>query len=318
LVDLLPSLCGDAWARAVMPMRELGAHEALWLRQEATPRSIARMFNAHPGALPSDFVPRAEVDRHARLALGSLRAAGVIGFGLRIRGGGEYPPGLLDAEHPATVLQFSGVWDIVHTPGVALIGTRQPSPEGIRLAARLAHDCVQAGITVVSGLAQGIDTVAHTRAIEAGGLTMAVLGTPLSSSYPLANTALQRRIARDFLLVSQVPVLRHARQGPRENRLFFAERNATMAALTQATVIVEAGNTSGALIQARHALQQGRALFIPESCCACPELTWPAKFLDRGAIRFGGFEDIRTALVRTASHRDRRDQSAFAFLPGRG
>ena len=107
----------------------------------------------------------------------------------------------------------------------------------------------------------------------------------------------RRQIADEFLVVSQVPIVRYSRQGPSGNRLFFPERNATMSALTEATVIVEAGNTSGTLIQARHALQQGRKLFILDSCFGHPQLTWPAKYIERGAIRVSEFEEIRERLV---------------------
>jgi DNA processing protein len=134
-------------------------------------------------------------------------------------------------------------------------------------------------------------------AIESGGRTVAVLGTPITTCYPAENVELQQRIADHFLVISQVPIVRHSRQGPKGNRLFFPERNVTMSALTEATVIVEAGNTSGTLIQARHAIQQRRKLFILDSCFRNPELTWPAKFVELGAVRVSEFEDIRAHLA---------------------
>jgi DNA processing protein len=155
---------------------------------------------------------------------------------------------------------------------------------------------VKDGYTVVSGLARGVDTAAHETAIEVGGETIAVIGTPLDQAYPKENAELQRRIARDYLLVSQVPVLCHAQRPPTVNRFFFPERNITMSALTQATVIVEAGETSGTLIQARAALAQGRKLFILDSNFRNPKLTWPARFAEIGAIRVKDFEDIKSAL----------------------
>ena len=129
--------------------------------------------------------------------------------------------------------------------------------------------------TVVSGLAAGIDRMAHETAIEENGRTIAVIGTPLSHTYPREHGALQRHISEHFLLVSQVPVKRYESQDYRRNRLFFPERNVTMSALTEATVIVEAGETSGTLIQARAALRQGCKLFILDSCFRNPRLTWP-------------------------------------------
>lgn len=298
MTDLMSqAVSADFQSRAVMPARELGAYEALWARPGTTFKSLADMFRDHPGSVPSDFTPAAEAEQYSRLALGTIRAAGIKHFGIRVHGAGEYPPKLRDAEHPIELLYFQGNWDITSTRCVAIVGTRNPTDDGIRRAAKLARNFVKDGFTVVSGLAQGVDTAAHTAALDVGGRTIAVLGTPITSSYPPANKALQQRIADQFLVISQVPIVRHSRQGPKGNRLFFPERNVTMSALTEATVIVEAGNTSGTLIQARNALQQGRKLFILDSCLRNPELTWPAKFVERGAIRVSEFDEIRERLA---------------------
>jgi DNA processing protein len=131
-------------------------------------------------------------------------------------------------------------------------GRGQANPE------RLARELASRDFTVVSGFAAGIDTAAHTATLEAGGRTIAVIGTPLGVYYPPENRSLQDKIAHDFLLISQVPVLRYLNQKVPQNKLFFPERNVTMSALTEATIIVEAGETSGTLTQARAALYQGR------------------------------------------------------------
>jgi DNA processing protein len=137
--------------------------------------------------------------------------------------------------------------------GVAVIGTRTPSQAGIRTASEIARTLVEAGRTVISGLAAGIDTVAHLAALGAGGRSLAVLGTGLHHAYPPMNAALQTRLQ---VLVSQF----WPEQGPsREN---FPKRNAVMAGVSAATVIVEAGERSGARIQARQAMAQGRPLFL--------------------------------------------------------
>jgi len=287
----------DFQARAVMPARELGAYEALWAKKGATFKSLAETFRHHPGSVPSDFVSRADAEHYSRMALGTIRAEGIKHFGIRVHGAGEYPSKLRDAEHPVELLYFQGNWDITSSRCVAIVGTRNPSEEGLRQAAKLAHHFAKDGFTVVSGLAQGIDTVAHTAAIEAGGLTAAVLGTPITACYPPENRELQQCIADQFLVISQVPIVRYSRQTWNGNRLFFPERNITMSALTEATIIVEAGNTSGTLIQARHAIQQKRKLFILESCFHNAELTWPAKFLDLGAFRVTEFDEIRAHLA---------------------
>jgi DNA processing protein len=181
-----------------------------------------------------------------------------------------------------------------------VVGTRTPTQEGIARTRKLVKELVKDNFTVVSGLAAGIDTAVHRTAIDAGGRTIAVIGTPLSSSYPRDNVELQREIARDFLVISQVPVKRYERQDYRRNRLFFPERNITMSALTEATIIVEAGETSGTLIQARAALQQGRKLFILDSCFRNKRLNWPQKYAEEGAIRVMDYDDIRQHLSPTA------------------
>jgi DNA processing protein len=287
----------DPENRAIVPVRELGAYEALWARDKSSFKSLADLFREHPGSVPSDFVQAAEAEQYSRMALGTIRAAGIKHFGIRVHGAGEYPLKLRDAAHPVELLYYQGNWDITNTPCVAIVGTRKPSEDGQRRAAKLAACFVKANFTVVSGLAQGIDTVAHTAAIAAKGLTVAVLGTPITASYPPQNASLQQEIADDHLVISQVPIVRYSRQSAHGNRFFFPERNVTMSALTQATVIVEAGNTSGTLIQARNALQQGRKLFILDNCFRNPELTWPEKFLARGAIRVTEFAEIMSHLA---------------------
>ena len=286
----------DPSARAVSPLRELGAYEALWDEPKASFRTIAERFRLAPGAMPSDFVPAAAVLEYGQRALKLFKAADVHQFGVRVHGAGEYPERLRDAAYPIELLYFQGWWDLVATPSVAVVGTRQPTADGVSRARRLAKALVEDGITVVSGLAAGIDTAAHTAAIEAGGRTIAVIGTPLSEAYPKENGELQRRIASEFLVISQIPVCRYERQNFRGNRLFFPERNITMSALTQATVIVEAGETSGTLIQAKAALSQGRKLFILDSCFRNAAISWPARFASQGAIRVESYEDVRRGL----------------------
>lgn len=280
----------------IFPGREMGAYEALWLEDRATFKTIADRFRSDPTALPSDFV-RPDLARDAASeVLAHFEKAGVKRFGVRVNHAGDYPQKLRDAKYPVEVLYYQGAWELVETRSVAIVGSRKASPEGIAIAKRLSALMVSKGITVVSGLAEGIDTAAHTAAIEAGGQTIAVIGTPLGVYYPKANIDLQNQIAKDYLLISQVPVLRYARQAVPQNRLFFPERNVTMSALTEATVIVEASDTSGTLIQARAALHQGRKLFILESCFRRSDITWPARFEQLGAIRIKTPADIWSAL----------------------
>ncbi len=286
----------DFEARAVSPYREMGAYEALWSDPHTTFRSLAKLFAAHPGSVPSDFVSHGQAVACAAFVRERFAAASIPRFGVRVHGAGEYPERLRDARYPVKLLYFRGWWDLVVSRSVAVVGTRKPSREGLSRTRRLVRELVADDFTVVSGLAAGVDRAAHETAMERDGRTIAVIGTPLSHVYPQAHAALQREIAERFLVVSPVPVRWYESQDYRRNRLFFPERNVVMSALTEATVIVEAGEPSGTLVQARAALQQGRKLFVLDSCFRNPRLTWPERLASQGAIRVADYEDIRRGL----------------------
>lgn len=287
----------------ISPRLELGAYEALWADKKTTFRTLAEKFRRYPGAVPSQFVSHSVAEGFAARVLEVLAKKRISHFGIRIHGAGEYPEKLRDADHPIELLYFQGWWDLVESPSVAVVGTRKPSLEGLKRTRQMVKHLVSEGYTVVSGLARGVDTAAHTAAMEHGGRTIAVIGTPISEHYPKENAALQRKLAEEYLVISQVPIYRYSQQTYRQNRLFFPERNVTMSALTLATIIVEAGETSGTLIQARAALKQKRKLFILDSCFRNPLLTWPHRFAEQGAIRVREYEDIRRHLARKA-HKD--------------
>jgi DNA processing protein len=294
----------DFASRAVSPFLELGAYEALWDRAKASFKTIAERFARTPGAVPSSFVDPVIALDYANDVNNRLKNAGVRHYGVRVHGAGDYPERLRDAEHPVELLYFQGWWELVNSPrSIAVVGTREPTAEGRRRTRRLVRSLIEDDFTIVSGLAKGIDSEAHTTTIQEGGRTIAVLGTPLSHTYPLENAALQKEIATNHLLISQVPVKRYEQQAnPVANRHFFPARNVTMSALTDATVIVEAGETSGTLVQARAALNQKRKLFILDSCFRDSRLTWPHRFAERGAIRVGEYDDIRKHLVSRSPH----------------
>lgn len=276
----------------ISPLLEMGAYEALWLENGASFKSIAQRFSADPQALPSDFIEQPRARQCASEAKKRLEDAGIRRFGVRVHHAGDYPAKLRDARHPVEFLYYRGAWELTEKRCVAVVGSRKASREGRLRARRLAKELAARGFVVVSGLAAGIDTVAHRAALESGGATIAVVGTPLGEIYPQENQALQEEIATEHLLISQVPVLRHSKQSPKHNRLFFPERNVTMSALTEATVIVEAGETSGTLVQARAALHQERKLLILDSCFKRSDLTWPARLEKQGAIRIADPGDI--------------------------
>lgn len=280
----------------ISPFKELGAYEALWDDKSMSFKKIAEKLRDCSDSALSDFVDEPTAYDFAKRVRDQIADSGIDRFGVRVRGTWEYPEKLHDAEYPVELLYFQGWWDLVYTRSVAVVGTRKPSKKGVVRTRRLVKNLVADGFTVVSGLASGIDTVAHKTTIDNGGKTIGVIGTPISEFYPKENKELQKQIAKEHLLVSQVPVLRYSRQTPRGNRLFFPERNITMSALTEATIIVEAGETSGTLVQANAAIKQGRKLFILDNCFRNPDLTWPRRLAERGAIRVTEYEDIRRRL----------------------
>lgn len=266
------------------------------MEQGATFKRLAERFASDPSALPSDFIEPQIADAAATKVIKKLFTSGIRQFGVRINKAGDYPKKLRDAKHPVELLYYQGTWELSEMRGLAVVGSRKPSEDGKKRAARLSRELVERGFAVVSGLASGIDATAHRAALEAKGRTIAVIGTPIGECYPKENRTLQEHIASDHLLISQVPVLRYEVQPFQYKRHYFPERNATMSALTEGTIIVEAGETSGTLTQARAALYQGRKLFILDSCFQNPNITWPARFEREGAIRVKTSNDIWKAL----------------------
>src|SRR5262245_53756135 len=154
----------DFESRAISPLRELGAYEALWDKPETTFKTLSEKFAARPHAVPSDFVPPNKAREYAEFVRRRFREAEVTRFGVRVHGAGEYPQKRRDAAHPIELLYYQGWWDLVESRSVAVVGTRKPTSEGIARTRRLVRSLVRDDFTVVSGLAAGIDTVAHETA----------------------------------------------------------------------------------------------------------------------------------------------------------
>ncbi|AJQ92297.1 DNA-processing protein DprA [Gynuella sunshinyii] len=287
----------DFFTQAVSPLKEMAAYEALWDQDKATFKSIADRIKSCPGSMPSTFVPDSEIQKYSNALKDIISQYNVNSFGIRIKGANEYPERLCDARHPVEVLYYQGFWNLVETPCVAVVGSRKVSKEGIARTRKMVRNLVADGYTIVSGLAEGVDRAAHEAAIEYGGQTIAVIGTPISHYYPKENKDLQDLIRTKYLLISQVPFKRYIERDYRHNRTFFPERNVTMSALCLGTIIVEASDTSGTLYQARAALAQGRKLFILDSCFKNKNISWPEKYLKKGVIRVRDYEDVRQGLA---------------------
>lgn len=182
---------------------------------------------------------------------------------------------------------FAGNLALLKHRCVSVIGARSASTEGLRRSRKIAAQLAEAGVVVTSGLAKGVDHAAHQGAIDAGGSTLAVIGTPLDKSYPAEHSELQEEIYSNHLLISQFP--RGARTFPSD----FPKRNRLMAAVTDASVIVEASDSSGTLHQASECIRLKRWLFIMKSVAESPDLDWPTKFLrEERVVVLSSVEDV--------------------------
>jgi DNA processing protein len=205
----------------------------------------------------------------------------------------EYPSNLRMIHQRPPVLFMRGTGDGCDATSVAVVGTRQPTPQGIEQAQQLAAGLVSRGIPVISGLAAGIDSAAHTAALAAGGRTVAVIGTGIDRAYPPQNVDLQNEIAARGLVISQfLP-------GSPPTKVSFPMRNAVMSGYALATVVVEAAYRSGARMQARLALQHGRHVFLLRSLL---QHDWARDYAQRpGVTVVGNTDDVFDGLQRLAS-----------------
>ncbi|MDE1875766.1 MAG: DNA-processing protein DprA [Thaumarchaeota archaeon] len=193
----------------------------------------------------------------------------------------------IETKYAPKELYFKGSLKIpLPRPRVSIIGSRKASMNGLEDAQIITKTLLEKQTVIVSGLAEGIDTSAHETVIRSGGKTIAVLGTPLNKVYPRKNSMLQQEIMSKHLAISQFPV------GHPTTPKDFVLRNRTMALISDATVIVEAGDTSGSLHQGWEAIRLGRPLFIWKAVLKNTQLSWPEKMFQYGAIELSDPMDL--------------------------
>jgi DNA processing protein len=219
-----------------------------------------------------------------------------------------YPENLRGVHDRPPLLFVRGELTAPDARAIAVVGSRAASNMGLANADRLARDFVQAGYTVVSGLAAGIDTAVHEAALDCGGRTLAVLGTGLRRCYPAENEGLARRIVRECALLSQfwpdAPPTRRS----------FPMRNGVMSGLTLGSVIVEASQTSGTRVQARLALAQGRPVFLHSSLLS---QAWARELATRpGTHVIGGAEEVIACLERLGADEELVADATTVGSPG--
>lgn len=259
LVALLRALPkGERWASVTERMLEHGSAVAAWEER-----------------IGEALIPDPQLTAEFELAAADVAKWSSSGWRL---------VGILDEEYPARLREIHQAPPFLFAAGdlrqddiaVAVVGSRKASQRGLDIAAGIATDLADKGATVLSGLAAGIDAAAHTAALKAGGRTVAIIGTGISKQYPAANRQLQAEIAERGLVLSQfwpeAPPQKHT----------FLMRNAVMSGYGRATVVVEAGEQSGARAQARMAVEHGRPVVLTDSVVASNE--WAKQMIGRPGV----------------------------------
>ena len=201
-----------------------------------------------------------------------------------------YPLLLAEIYDPPLVLFARGDLSDAKRPCVAIVGTRRPTAYGARMARTLAYDLASRGVTVVSGMAEGVDTAAHEGALEAGGRTIAVLGSGVDIVYPSSNAELMHRIIQQGAVVSCFEM------GVKPSKGHFPYRNRIISGLSMGTLVVEAPVGSGALITARNAAEQGREVYAVPGEAGSYNARGPHALIREGAKLVETAEDILVEL----------------------
>ncbi len=286
----------------------------LWLTLERIPRvgplTIAKLIDAFGSPEAALTADRREIRR--RCGLNERLCDEIAGFqqpveeinkdikaleriGARVitRWDDRYPHILREIYDPPALLFVRGELDPDNHRAVAIVGTRNPTRYGIDMARSITRDLVRAGVTIVSGLARGIDTACHRAALDEGGRTVGVLGCGVDKSYPRENKELTDEIARTGAVITEF------RPGVPPLATNFYRRNRIVSGLTRGVVVVEAGRKSGSLITAAHALDQNREVFAVPGNVMNLRTKGPHQLLKEGAGLVESGEDIVEALFST-------------------
>lgn len=219
------------------------------------------------------------------------------------KGDNDYSKLLEETVDSPPYLFLKGDIHLLHEKSVCVVGSRNASAEALQKTDRIVKSLISRNLIVNAGLAKGIDTATHSAALKYGGRTIAVIGTPINQYYPKENKELQMQIEQKGLVVSQFPPC---------NEIFrwnFPTRNATMSGISLATIIMEAGETSGALKQADYALKQKRDVLIPQSAIDNSLIQWPRKYVNKGAHPFSTLKEALEILNKNELMKDLFDNN---------
>jgi DNA processing protein len=254
--------------------------------------SIDRLFTAPLTELEACGLPGAAAQsiafgRSLELASAEYDRVRESGATVIVQGDAEFPSRLLEIYDPPLVLYIRGCPEILNQSGIAVVGTRHPTPYGMGMAERLSYDLAARGLILISGMARGVDTAAHRGALNARGKTLAVWGTGVDVTYPKENQKLTDQIlASGGAIVSEFPL------GTFPAPQNFPIRNRIISGLSIGVLVIEAGEYSGTRVTARCALEQGREVFaVPGN--VTNKLSWgPNTLIKQGAALVATWEDV--------------------------
>lgn len=275
-------------SRTGLAARRLNALLDLYGSPAAVFAAAPAELRAAPGMSPS--AAERVLDPAAAMVDEDLRLMERLGIRLVTRFDSVYPSRLRQIFDPPALLYVRGSLEDGDPCAVGIVGSRRCSSYGRLTAERLARDLVAAGVTVVSGLARGVDTAAHAGAVAAGGRTVAVLGSGLGRIYPSENRQLAERIAESGAVVSEFPVT----EGP--DAWHFPARNRIISGWCQGVCVVEAPENSGSLITAEFAVEQGRDVFAVPGPVNDPRSRGAHALIRDGALLVEDAQDILAAL----------------------
>lgn len=302
----------DVEAAPVRPSADRAAALALSLVPNVGPVTYRRWAIADGDAAAAFARRVGTAARDVALAQANeaLARGAACGATLLLMGDAAYPSSLLALADPPSAVWALGDVGLLErdAPNVAIVGTRAATPYGLRIAARLASALAAERVTVVSGMAIGIDAAAHVAALDAAGPTIAVLGSGVDVAYPRAHRALHRRIVQHGLVISEMP------PGAAPTAGAFPRRNRIVAALARATLVVEAGLRSGALITASLALELGREVGAVPGPVDVAQSAGTNALLRDGAAMIAEPRD----LLELIGMSERRVSQARAAPPGLG
>jgi DNA processing protein len=263
-------------------VQSLGSARAVW---EAEPPSLADA-GLDRRSVQALLAARKRVDPGREI--GHLGAMGVTAV---TRLDERYPAALAEIYDPPPVLYVRGELDPPDTTAVAIVGTRGATTYGKMAAEQIARGLVEAGVTVISGLALGVDAAAHRGAVEGGGRTIAVLGNGLDRVYPSQHAQLAQQIAAHGALVTEFPL------GTKPDAVNFPRRNRIISGLASGTLVIEAGERSGALITAAFAAEQGRDVYAVPGSIFSPASRGTNSLIRDGATPVTCAEDVLSELA---------------------